>query len=361
MTSAIDQRRGPVEAGLIDQGLPVGVLDLAEQRWRRAQTMLGGATAGAWSAPARERLVELLTAPLRLEPSWPPPAAPIAAGPGWVHAELIDDDLAVFEALVDSHGHRGPEALASACQELRLPVSPYRSAGGQPVGSVEPVDSVEVFDPVELSGAVVIDLSTHWAGPLATKLLAEAGATVVKVDPDCRPDGFRQRHRLYQHLNGTKQIVDLDLRAPSDRQRFEQLLTGADLLVESFSRRVMGNLGYDRASLAVLAPGLSMLSVKAFPAGSPEADWLAFGPGVHAASGLATTGPDRVPRPAPVAYADLLAGLSLFNQALTFLAEPGVGGQAEISLLSAIQPLLTGGPETEDGDGSGSGSGSGRS
>ena len=232
-----------------------------------------------------------LLAPLRLEPGWPAPPEPLPVGGGWVHAEVIDDDRDLLDRLLTDAGASDPEAFARTCQELRLPVSPYRAltattpaidpadplgtdphrgpAGGAdagpdghgdpaatgPDGHGDPAadrgDDRGLADP---AGATVIDLSTHWAGPLATRLLADAGATVVKVDPRCRPDGFGQRPALYRHLNHGKEVVDLDLRSPTDRARFEQLLASADLLVESFSRRVMGNLGYDDDRLRAAQP-----------------------------------------------------------------------------------------------------------
>jgi len=325
-------------------GIPHGVMALA----RRLLLDAGPA----------DQLLDLLTAPRRLEPDWPNPTPPIEVGDGWVHAEIIDEDLDLFETLLCGHRRGGspataPERLAAAAQELRLPVSPYRFPPDAFIGSVPDALADDVFDeaPGAISqspagGATVIDLSTHWAGPLATKLLAEAGATVIKVDPDCRPDGFRARPRLYRHLNGAKELVNLDLRTSDDRRRFESTVSGADLVVESFSGRVMTNLGYSPEALRDLNPRLSTISIRAFPANTPEAGWLGYGPGVHAASGLGlVTGR---PVPAALAYPDFLTGLAAHRRALSLLADDDAPARVGVSLLGTIGPIVRAAAATGD-------------
>ncbi len=368
-------------------GLPDGLVALAAARWRRAEASTAARTdASGLVVPSLDDgrlealLVDELTAPLRLE-AWPPPTLPTPVGDGWINDEVIDDDRDVLDALLADRGEAGPEAVAAAAQELRLPITPYRrptgaatadvgsptdGPGPDPASEVRPrPDDPPAHDrrrsdpvgPTEGSRnhrPVVVDLTSHWAGPLATALLARSGAEVIKVDPDCRPDGFRRRPRLYAHLNGNKEIVDLDLRVEDDRRRFERLLGGADLLIESFSRRVMPNLGYDPDRLAELRPGLGLIQIRAFAADSPERHWLAYGPGVHAASGLAfAADPTGAPRPAPVAYADLVAAITAFAAATELLADrstPGHGAPRhhpsgpirpiEISLAGSIAPLV---------------------
>ncbi len=351
----------------VPAGLPDGVFEVA-RTLRRQACALSGELQPSSEDDEDGRLAELLTAPLRLDHPWPAPAAPVAVAGGWVHAEVIDDDRSLLDMLLDRRPSSGPEETAARCQELRLPVSPYRplpSMSGRRPGHasceassacVRPPEDLSLDNPspdnlsldnpspddLPLDNTVVVDLTTHWAGPLITKLLAEAGASVIKIDPDCRPDGFRARPNLYHHLNGAKEIIDLDLRNGQHRRRFEGLLAGADLLVESFSRRVLANLGYRPCDLWALAPRLSMLSVKAYAAGSPERNWLAYGPGVHAASGLGLIG--RQPTPAPLAYPDFLTGLTGYLAALRLLHHGAQHRTAhrmvEVSLAAGIEPLV---------------------
>ncbi len=354
--SATGSDTTPLDPGLscgrLLNELPTGVINLGAEY--------------VGSTLPHDALVDLLTAPLRLDEAWPEPAEPYAIEHGWLHIEVTDDDRSTFEAVAEQFRTLDTERFAEACQELRLPVCPYRPLTPAPFATAPATPTAEPpvepalcspirnglgLDKTALDGSLVIDLSTHWAGPLSTKLLAEAGATVIKLDPDCRPDGFRARPDLYQHLNGDKQIIDLDLRRDADRDRFQALLAEADLLVESFSRRVMANLGYGSAELAARFPHLATLSIKAFPLDSPERDWLAFGPGVHAASGLGLI-PDRTPdlpqpRPAPVAYPDFLTGLAGFAAGSRLIAAdaadrtgPGPTRAAEVTLAGSIAPLI---------------------
>lgn len=337
----------------VPDGLPDGVVELAVRSWRRAERSAEAAGLEPTAPTGREievHVVEELTAPLRLE-DWPAPTEPRPVAGGWVHDEVIDDDRPLLEAILSSRGTDGPEAVAEAAQQARLPVTPYRplpSPDGPSRSTPSPLRPPSPTGPTPASIAagqdrpVVIDLSTHWAGPLGTSLLAQAGARVIKVDPDCRPDGFRTRPALFHHLNGAKETIDLDLRRDDDRSRFERLLDQADLVVESFSRRVLPNLGYAPADLLRRWPDLALVSIKAFPAHRPEADWLAYGPGVHAASGLGLL--DGRARPAPIAYPDLLAALDAFGRAADLLARRRRPDRPtrwiETTLFDAVGPLV---------------------
>ena len=120
----------------------------------------------------------------------------------------------------------------------------------------------------------VLDLTAMWAGPLCTLLLAEWGATVTTIEPAVRPDGLRGSPAQFAVLDRGKRRVDLDLRTPAGRSAFESLVGEADLLVESFSSRVMPNLGYDAGALRALNPRLAHRRHPRLPAtatGSPTA------------------------------------------------------------------------------------------
>lgn len=342
-------------ANLATRGMPAGVLELAVSLLRGLPLRSKPGTA----CSTNETLAALLLAPHRLDQDWPEAKPPVAVADSWIHVEVVDADLPIFEALLDQHGTEDAEAFSSRCQTMRLPVCPYRrpdperTAQNTPKTSVGP-DIADRFDePADLGGKLVVDMTAHWAGPLGAKLLAEAGATVVKIDPDCRPDGFRDRPAVYDHLNGEKDVISYDLRLGPDRDRFEKLLEKADLLIESFSRRVMGNLGYGWPQLKRLSPRLSLLSVRAFPGAGQNADWLGYGPGVHAAAGLAAwsfgLAPNHpeghqigsVPMPAPIAYPDFLTGIAAYARSTSQLAadQPESGTKKEVAMFEVISPL----------------------
>lgn len=297
----------------------------------------------------------------------------LAAEPGkrQIAAERLPAEPCMRLPVKQDERGTAAERLAAEAQIWRLPVTPYRrldqavrafpALPGQPASTGDETGGrgFREWVPVQADAAgsiggrdrqerrprrrdqpLVVDLTALWAGPLATALLADLGAEVVKVEPSVRPDGTARHRAFYNHLNSAKQVVDLDLREDPDRRRFEALLDRADLLIDSFSRRVMPNLGYGRPVLAARWPRLAALSITAFPASAVEADWIAYGPGVHAAMGLGDCGPGRAFEPAPVAYPDALAGLAAFAAAAVLLTRsPGSPANTEVSLAAAVAPL----------------------
>ncbi len=344
-------------AAAVIERLPAGALDLATEGLARGLTAAGLVPGQhPWGRAGAAR--DLLVAPVVLDPTWPDPTPPQPVGSGAVHADLTDDDAEAFARLrsvLAPDAATDPETLAAAAQEWRLPVTPYRrpaetsgprpdpgltwtAAGSTPTVS-DPARDIDRSRPGDTP--LVVDLSALWAGPLATALLAELGASVVKIEPSARPDALVDHPAVHHALNHRKDIIDLDLRCRADRARFDELLSRADLLVDSFSRRVLPNLGYGPDVMAGRFPHLRTLSITAFPAGSPEADWVSYGPGVHAAVGLGRNGPDERARPAPIAYPDPLAGVEAFAQAASLLA--GAAGpvrRVEVSLAGTVSPLL---------------------
>lgn len=395
-----DRAAWPARARTAIDRLPTGTVETARASVRRG-LVTAGATGNrrAWLDDAW--LEARLAAPLVLEADWPPPAPPLPVGDGAVHASLFGPDSEAFdrlqsalaaepgepravagdlttepgkrpisaERLVSEPGEWGAaaERLAAEAQVWRLPVTPYRrldqtvstfsAPPDRPASPGNEDGSPDLREwPVQASGTgardrqerrprrrdqpLVVDLTALWAGPLATALLADLGAEVVKVEPSVRPDGAARHQAFYGHLNSAKQVVDLDLREDPDRRRFEALLDRADLVIDSFSRRVMPNFGYGRPILAARWPRLASLSITAFPASVVEANWIAYGPGVHAAMGLGDCGPGRAFEPAPVAYPDALAGLAAFAAAAVLLTRsPGSPANTEVSLAAAVAPL----------------------
>ncbi len=263
------------------------------------------------------------------------------------------------------------EVVASAAQEWHLAVTPYRHLSGVacPVSS-SPVSSdavlassavgAEVASTI-IAGAVVIDLTSMWAGPLCTQLLAKAGAQVTKITCAKRPDGLSESP-MYQPLNSAKQTVELDLDLPADRRQFDQLLSTADLLVTSLSPRALANFGLVPSKLSCYAPKLRMLAITAFAQNTPESNWIAYGTGVHAASGLgnsASAGTYTRPQVPAYSYPDPLAGLLACSVAIDLLiTDPPTTTEStmqstrqstmqstvqyrRVSLAEAIQPLVS--------------------
>ena len=129
------------------------------------------------------------------------------------------------------------------------------------------------FANTALGGLRVIDFTHFVAGPLATMILADSGADVIKVE---KPQGDDQRHfapaeaRLdgegasFLWANRNKRSITLDLKTPEGRSIARDLVRGADVVVENFSSRVMAQYGLDYEALAPDQPGLIYCSISAF-------------------------------------------------------------------------------------------------
>jgi crotonobetainyl-CoA:carnitine CoA-transferase CaiB-like acyl-CoA transferase len=193
----------------------------------------------------------------------------------------------------------------------------------------------------------VVDLSSLWAGPLCTQLLARAGARVVKVESVRRPDGARRgAPAFFDLLNGGKASLALDFERADDRARLRRLIAAADLVVESSRPRALRQLGVRDDELLAESPGLSWLSITGHGAQGPEADRVAFGDDAAVAAGLAAACADADgPLFCADAVADPLAGLEAAAEALRALAEGG-GLRIDVSLVGAARRAYDGAVRT---------------
>ncbi len=140
-------------------------------------------------------------------------------------------------------------------------------------------------------GLRVLDFSTTIAGPHCTRMLADMGAEVIKIEPTegemmrTRPpvrDGFST---AFGQLNVGKKSLVLDLKSPDAIEIIRRLVAGADILVENFRPGVMRRLKLDYGSLHQLNPKLIYCSISGYGQTGPSAELPAYAPVIHAASG----------------------------------------------------------------------------
>ncbi len=317
------------EPGRYDAGIPRGTaalaLDLAAEAAEAASSLTG--------IPHRvdpAAVFAHLLLPLVVGDEQTPSSPQAAPGGGWIHEDVLDEDQALLALLVAEPPPPDAEALAARAQACRLPVTPYRTTAAAWTSCPNEARGLRVVRPADVT---VLDLTAMWAGPLCTRLLADWGAQVTTVEPVVRPDGLRSSPGQFAAFAQGKRRVPWDLRERDDRAAFEEAIGRADVVVESFSDRVLPNLGYPIDELRRLNPRLRVISIRAFA----HSSWVAFGRGVHAASGLGMIA--GTPTPALLAYPDPLAGLAAFGAALRALSTAD-GAEIEISLAGAIAPLL---------------------
>jgi len=196
--------------------------------------------------------------------------------------------------------------------------------------------------PQPLEGLTVLDFTTLLPGPLATLLLAEAGARVVKVE---KPGGEDMRRFapfadgvsvLYAQLNRGKEIVELDLKAPDALTHLEPLLAGADILVEQFRPGVMERLGLDYQTLSGRFPELIYCSISGYGQNGPKAEMAGHDLNYQALTGLLAQScgsPDHPALP-PTQIADIGGGSfpAVINILLAVLQRQKTGRGARLDI-----------------------------
>ena len=204
-----------------------------------------------------------------------------------------------------------------------------------------------------LAGLFVLDFSTLLPGPLATLVLAEAGAEVVKIERPGSGDDMRRfppplpggGSGMYALLNRGKQCLAIDLKAPEGQARLRPLLARADVLVEQFRPGVMERLGLGYAAVAARNPGVIYCSITGFGQHGPRAMAAGHDLTYMAAAGLLdmVAGPDGAPVLPPVLVADIGAGSypAVINilLALQARARSGRGCRLDVSMHDQSMPF----------------------
>ena len=145
-----------------------------------------------------------------------------------------------------------------------------------------------------LAGIRVLDLTRVLAGPLATMMLADMGAEVIKVEEPGVGDLYRASSAITKNgesvnflsTNRNKQSLTLALDKPEGRRILEQLVATADVLVENYRPGVTDKLGIDYASLKRINPRLVYCSITGFGADGPYRNRTAVDPIIQAESGI---------------------------------------------------------------------------
>ena len=199
-----------------------------------------------------------------------------------------------------------------------------------------------------LSGLLVIDFSTLLPGPLATLMLAEAGAEVMKIE---QPGGENARHfppmidgesAAFLMLNRGKKSMTLDLKSETDRARLRPLLERADILVEQFRPGVMARLGLSFDDLHKLNPKLIYCSISGYGQNGPRAGEAGHDINYIGNTGLLDLQPGPVAAPIvpPMLAADIAGGSfpAVINILLALRArdQSGKGCQIDIAMTDAM-------------------------
>ncbi len=171
--------------------------------------------------------------------------------------------------------------------------------------------------PGPLDGVMVVDFTTLLPGPMASLILAEAGAEVIKVE---RPGAGEEMRRYepkwggdsinFAMLNRAKKSVTLDLKTAADQARLRPLLEKADVVIEQFRPGVMGRLGLDYEAVRAINPAIIYCSITGYGQTGPKRDLAAHDLNYIGETGLLSLGMGSADAPVvpPVLIADIAGG-----------------------------------------------------
>jgi crotonobetainyl-CoA:carnitine CoA-transferase CaiB-like acyl-CoA transferase len=210
-----------------------------------------------------------------------------------------------------------------------------------------------------LRGIRILDLTHVWAGPLGTRILADLGAEMVKIEA---PYGRGPQKAVYTPIGGwiggeagdepwnnnaifvklarNSRSVCINLKSEPGRATLLKLVEVADVIIENFSARAMPSLGLDYDTLKSTNPRIIYVTMPGYGSYGPYRDWVAFGPSVEPMSGITNvTGYDKEqPYNTAMALIDPIEAVSLTAAVVTALRQrerTDKGARVEMSLHEA--------------------------
>ena len=202
------------------------------------------------------------------------------------------------------------------------------------------------------AGLKVVDLSAVVSGPMATGLLADQGADVIKVET-VKGDLTRvigpakgDISALFTSINRGKRSIVLDLKHPKGADVLRELLANADVLVENFRPGALARLGFSYEAVAANNPGLIYLSISGFGQTGPYSGYRVYDPVIQAVSGFSDAHPQSEtgePQLLQTLMCDKITALTAaqaLSAALYARSQTGHGQKIELSMLDAALSFL---------------------
>jgi crotonobetainyl-CoA:carnitine CoA-transferase CaiB-like acyl-CoA transferase len=197
-----------------------------------------------------------------------------------------------------------------------------------------------------LQGLRVLDFTWLLAGPYATRILADFGAEVIKVQSKKTATGIESNATGYFNTwNRNKLGITIDMAHPESKELILKLVKRSDVVIENFSPRVMANWGLNYEVLKEAKPDIMMVSMSGMGQTGPWRDFVTLGPTIQALSGVTylTSYSQDLPVGIGYSYADVVAGLFAavaVLAALEYKARTGRGQHIDISEYETMCSLL---------------------
>lgn len=205
----------------------------------------------------------------------------------------------------------------------------------------------------------ILDFTHVWAGPLATRILGDLGAQIIKVEaPWARGIAAQSASRFVEagedhwnrqgvtnKLNRNKRGICLDSKTEEGHKILKGLVERCDVVIENFSARAMNSMGLDYETLKRLNPQVIYVAMPGYGVSGPNKDFVAFGPSVEPMCGLTSFmgySPEE-PRVTAMAVPDACGGVTAAAAVMTALRrreETGEGGFLELALHEAAIVLF---------------------
>lgn len=204
-----------------------------------------------------------------------------------------------------------------------------------------------------LSNLKVLDLTHFIAGPLCSRLLADLGAEVIKIEKPGTGDGIRKEGPFkddradleaslpFLYYNFNKKGITLNLKSSEGIEVLRRLISQVDILVENFEPRVLPGLGLDYDTLEKINPRLILTSISNFGQTGPYRDYKATDLVAYALGGMLyiTGAYDREPIKHGLSQAQILAGLNAATATMTALFSQritGAGQHVDVSIMESV-------------------------
>jgi len=203
-----------------------------------------------------------------------------------------------------------------------------------------------------LEGIRIVDATHMLAGPMATMMLADQGADVIKVESPSGGDLTRQRGNSarvsagFVMINRNKRSIAIDLKQAAGVELAQRLVRTADLFVENFRPGAADRIGLGEPALRALKPDLIYVSINGFGDSGPYAHRRAYDPVIQAASGAAAIQGDRVtgrPHMVRIIISDKVTALTAaqaMTAALFSRQRTGNGQHVKLAMLDAVVSFL---------------------
>lgn len=196
-----------------------------------------------------------------------------------------------------------------------------------------------------LEGIRILDFTWVVAGPVATRILADQGAEVIKIERRDTLDLGTRRAGFTGNLHRGKLSTVINMADPRGREIARRLVTVSDVVIDNFSARVMRNWGMDYDSLTQIKPDIIAVSMSGFGHTGPYTDYVSYGPTLQALSGytLLMRHPGKEPAGWGYSYADMAggyAGALAVLMALWHRRRTGQGQFVDLAQFETIASLV---------------------